>query len=77
MWKISSFILIFTLVFPIIIECKKDENGRSSKFTIEDLLTHTYPYTDPRTDDQIFMDPCKAGRQKFRETFFHQLHELK
>lgn len=31
------------------------------KFTIEDLLSKTFPYNDPRHDNQYDMDPCKAG----------------
>lgn len=32
------------------------------KFTIEDLLSKTFPYNDPRHDNQYDMDPCKAGK---------------
>lgn len=27
----------------------------------------TFPYSDPRTDNQLFMDPCKAGKQSGEE----------
>lgn len=36
----------------------------TQKFTIEDLLTKTFPYNDPRHDSQYDMDPCKAGKVK-------------
>lgn len=32
------------------------------KFTVEELLTASFPYTDPRTDAQYDMDPCKSGK---------------
>lgn len=34
----------------------------TSKFTIEDLLSQTFPYNDPRIDNQYDMDPCKSGK---------------
>lgn len=79
MWKIKfGLVLVLMLVFPIVIECKKVNNavnGRSYRFSMDDLLTNTFPYSDPRTDNQIYMDPCKAGiveaqrRKKFRNEF--------
>lgn len=39
---------------------KKMEHPKP-KYTIEELLHTTYPYTDPRTDYQLDMDPCKSG----------------
>jgi hypothetical protein len=39
-------------------QCAKSS---SRKYSIEVLLSTKYPYTDPRTDYQLDMDPCKSG----------------
>lgn len=44
----------------------------SLKYTVEDLLTMTFPYSDPREgNNQYDMDPCKSGRHFSDKTFLH------
>ena len=61
MWK-SSLIVVIVLI----ISCGATDyrgNYASKKFTIEELLSMSFPYTDPRTDSQLDMDPCKSGKK--------------
>lgn len=62
MWKMIFFAA--ALVIFISDEAISVENHRiseSHKFTIDELLSSRFPYTDPRTDHQLDMDPCKSG----------------
>jgi hypothetical protein len=68
MWK---FNLIVSIISLTTVHCSFiNEHVRharrantTQKYSVEDLLTMTFPYSDPRTDNnQYFMDPCKAGR---------------
>jgi hypothetical protein len=48
------------------IECGNQcEKSSSRKYSIEELLSTKYEYTDPRTDYQLDMDPCKSGNDIF------------
>lgn len=85
MWKFNLIVLI--IIFVTTVHCsiinehiKRTRNQNenvSQKYSIEDLLTKTFPYADSRVENQYDMDPCKAGRQKknlyeenFPRTFF-------
>lgn len=45
----------------------KDDRGKrnSPKYSISELLSTTFPYSDPRTDNQLDMDPCKSGEKNY------------
>lgn len=60
-------ILMLCLTTTLLVEGRRMRHEKRDKrshshFTIEDLLTQTFTYSDPRTDNQYFMDPCKAGK---------------
>lgn len=60
------FVVVMVLVFPSLL-CGATANehrhvkNQSSKYSIEQLLSTSFPYSDPRTDHQLDMDPCKSG----------------
>lgn len=60
--EICVILLCLTLVDSRRMRHERREKRSHSHFTIEDLLSRTFAYTDPRTDNQIYMDPCKAGK---------------
>lgn len=45
-----------------ILDCEK---SLSKKYSFDELLSVKFPYTDPRTDHQLDMDPCKSGKIAF------------
>jgi hypothetical protein len=62
MWKLRLFAAVFAIfILDDIVSSENYKTSDSSKFTIEELLSSRFPYTDPRTDHQLDMDPCKSG----------------
>lgn len=60
-WKFN--VIVVMLVVASECHASKSKAVRSTpRFTIEELLSTTFPYSDPRTDSQLDMDPCKAGK---------------
>lgn len=57
MWKFGLFIVCAASLSMAV-----GKQGSSKKFTIEQLQSTSFPYTDPRTDYQLDMDPCKSGK---------------
>lgn len=56
MWTIGLIVVMASSVSVVL------GGGTSKRFTIEQLLSTSFPYTDPRTDNQLDMDPCKSGK---------------
>lgn len=66
MWKFG-FIVALTLFVSMtmcgaIVHEHRHVKNQSSKYSIEQLLSTSFPYSDPRTDHQLDMDPCKSGK---------------
>lgn len=73
MWQIKLNLIVIlipllatatqsSIVNDYVHHAKQQRNHQhTQKLSIEDLLSKTFPYTDPRLDNQIYMDPCKAG----------------
>ena len=61
MFKLS-LIVVIALMASILSFVNANRENRSPKFTIEQLLTEIFPYSDPRNDHQLDMDPCKSGK---------------
>lgn len=61
-WKFNVIVVILLIASESGCRATKSKVRPSSKFTIEELLSTTFPYSDPRTDSQLDMDPCKAGK---------------
>jgi hypothetical protein len=61
MRKLYHQIVIASIIAMSFGGVRSSDGHSSRKFSIEDLLSTTYPYTDPRTDYQLDMDPCKSG----------------
>lgn len=68
MWKIYLFVIVSTS------SSLANRETSSKKFTIDEFLSTTFPYTDPRTDNQLYMDPCKAGKKLISSKFSRSLH---
>lgn len=71
MWKfglIGAIVVIQSITWcGVLANEHRHANSRrhqTTKYTIEELLSSTYPYSDPRTDHQLDMDPCKSGKMK-------------
>ena len=66
MWKFGLIAVIAFILSLSSCGAFENDNGnvksQSKKFTVEELLSLNFPYTDPRSDHQLDMDPCKAGR---------------
>lgn len=84
-WKFNVIVVILVIASEPGCQASK---AATSRFTIEELLTTTFPYSDPRTDSQLDMDPCKAGknfevlhssnacsRKSFQKVFKNCLHK--
>jgi hypothetical protein len=67
MWKFGLIAVIAT-ISSLLSSCgafaneNRNVKNRSTRYTIEELLSSTFPYTDPRMDHQLDMDPCKSGK---------------
>lgn len=59
MWIFGLIVLIMPMLFYG--SMGNEDYSSSRKFTIEELLSMTFPYTDQRIDHQLDMDPCKSG----------------
>lgn len=56
-----QFVLVILLHSPVLYSVAKRTNG-NSRFTIEDLLTSTFP---KKISGDLDLDPCKAGTYWF------------
>lgn len=66
MWKFSLIAVIAFILSSsscgALVNDNENVKSQSKKYSIDELLSSNFPYTDPRTDNQLFMDPCKAGK---------------
>jgi hypothetical protein len=69
MWKFGLIAVIAFILSSSSCGALANDNGnvkaQSKKYSIDELLSSNFPYSDPRTDHQLDMDPCKAGKPSF------------